>query len=52
MKIGKPNVARLSNASYGIVKKPPVTGQDRSQPLDPEKLARVRDDHSEDVAGL
>ena len=44
-KIGKPGVVRPANASYGIVKGSPVAREDRSRPLDPEKLAKVTDAH-------
>ena len=44
-KVGKPGVMRPSNAAYGIVKDSPVAREDRSRPLDPDKLAKVGDAH-------
>ena len=44
-KIGKPGVVRPSNAVYGMVKDSPVAREDRSRPLDPEKLAKIADEH-------
>ena len=41
--IGKPNIVRRSNASYGIVKE--RTGKDRARGLPAAKLAKVRDAH-------
>ena len=49
-KTDKPNVVHPENAFYEIVNESPVKGEDRSQPLDTEKLAQIRDDHNEDVA--
>ena len=44
-KVGKPGVVRPTNASYGIVKDSPVAKEDKSRPLDPEKLSKVTDAH-------
>ena len=44
-KLGKPDIVRPGNAFYGIVKEPAVDNVDRSRPLDPDRLARVRDEH-------
>ena len=44
-KIGKPGVVRPSNAYYGIVKDSPVSREDKSKPLDPDKLAKITDEH-------
>ncbi|MDE0002230.1 MAG: integrase domain-containing protein [Rhodospirillaceae bacterium] len=44
-KVGKPGVVRPTNAAYGIVKDSPVAKEDKSRPLDPEKLARIGDEH-------
>ncbi|MDE0365436.1 MAG: integrase domain-containing protein [Gammaproteobacteria bacterium] len=44
-KVGKPGVVRPANAAYGIVKDSPVAKEDKSQPLDPGKLARIGDEH-------
>ena len=44
-KIGKPGLVRPSNASYGIVKDSPAAREDRSRPLDREKLAKITDSH-------
>ena len=44
-KVGKPGVVRPSNAAYGMVKDSPVAREDKSRPLDPEKLAKIADPH-------
>ncbi|MXY58249.1 MAG: integrase [Gammaproteobacteria bacterium] len=44
-KVGRPGVVRPSNAAYGIVKDSPVAREDKSRPLDPDKLAKVTDPH-------
>ena len=44
-KVGKPGVVRPSNAAYGIVKDSSVAREDKSRPLDREKLAQVTDPH-------
>ncbi|MCY3621412.1 MAG: integrase domain-containing protein, partial [Gammaproteobacteria bacterium] len=44
-RIGKPGVVRPSNAAYGMVKDSPVAREDKSRPLDPEKLAKITDEH-------
>ena len=43
-KLGKPDVVHPENAHYGIVKEP-ASNVDKSKPLDPEKLARIKDVH-------
>ena len=43
-KLGKGDIVK-ANAFYGIAKGPAVDNVDRSRPLDPEKLALVRDRH-------
>ena len=42
--LGKGDIVK-PNASYGIVKEPAVDNVDRSRPLDPAKLALIRDGH-------
>ena len=44
-RIGKPNVVRADNASYGIGERKRVTNEDRSGDLPEDKLALVRDEH-------
>ena len=44
-KIGKPNVVRADNASYGIGERQRVTNQDRSRDLPDYRLALVKDEH-------
>ena len=43
--VGKPNLVRRENASYGIGDRKYVTNQDKSSNLPPEKLALVKDGH-------
>ncbi len=43
--IGKPNLVRPDNASYGIGDRRHVTNEDRGRGLPPEKLALVQDGH-------
>ena len=43
-RIGRPGVV-LSNGALGIANREYVTNEDRSQVLDPDKLALVKDDH-------
>ena len=44
-RIGKPNVVRSDNASYGIGERKRVTNEDRSGDLPADRLALVRDAH-------
>ena len=44
-RIGKPNVVRADNASYGIGERQRVTNEDRSRDLPDDRLALVRDAH-------
>ena len=44
-RIGKPNVVRADNASYGIGDRQRVTNEDRSRDLSDDRLALVRDEH-------
>ena len=44
-RIGKPNVVRTDNASYGIGERKRVTNEDRSGDLPEDRLALVRDEH-------
>ena len=44
-RIGKPNVVRADNASYGIGERKRVTNEDRTGDLPDDKLALVRDAH-------
>ena len=44
-RIGKPNVVRPDNASYGIGERRRVTNEDRSRDLPDDRLALVRDAH-------
>ena len=43
--VGKPNLVRPDNASYGIGDRRHVTNEDRGRGLPPEKLALVQDGH-------
>ena len=43
-KLGRPDVVHPDNAHYGIVKEP-ACNVDKSKPLDPEKLSRIKDVH-------
>ena len=44
-RIGKPNVVRADNASYGIGERKRVTNEDKSRDLPDDRLALVRDPH-------
>ena len=44
-RIGKPNLVRADNASYGIGERKRVTNEDRSGDLPDDRLALVRDAH-------
>ena len=44
-RIGKPNLVRSDNASYGIGERKRVTNEDRSRDLPEDRLALVRDAH-------
>ena len=44
-RVGKPNVVRPDNASYGIGDRIYVTNEDKSADLPPDRLALVKDDH-------
>ena len=44
-RVGKPNVVRAENASYGIGERHRVTNEDRSRDLPDDRLALVRDAH-------
>ena len=44
-RIGKPNLVRSDNASYGIGERKRVTNEDRSRDLPDDRLALVRDAH-------
>ena len=44
-RIGKPNLVRSENASYGIGDRKRVTNEDRSRDLPEDRLALVRDEH-------
>ena len=44
-RIGKPNLIRPDNASYGIGERKYVTNEDKGTELPPEKLALVKDAH-------
>ena len=44
-RIGKPNLVRADNASYGIGERQRVTNEDRSGDLPEDRLALVRDAH-------
>ncbi|MDE0038271.1 MAG: integrase domain-containing protein [Gammaproteobacteria bacterium] len=44
-RIGKPNVVRADNASYGIGDRKRATNEDRSRDLPDDRLALVKDEH-------
>ena len=44
-RVGKPNLIRPDNASYGIEDRTYVTNEDKSTDLPPDRLALVKDDH-------
>ena len=44
-RIGKPNLVRADNASYGIEERKRVTNEDKSGDLPKDRLALVRDAH-------
>ncbi|MCY3595851.1 MAG: integrase domain-containing protein [Rhodospirillales bacterium] len=50
-RVGKPNVVRADNASYGIGERKHAN-EDKSTELPPEKLALVKDDHVRMALGL